>query len=188
VVFLFNGFLVASVLLRFVFPAVSLEGEPFWSVRSAPVSLKKLYLYKLGGSLLLVLGIAELLAAASTALLRNDPLLIRFASICMGFLAIGLTGLNMGAGAYFASFKEKNPIRVASSQGASLTFLGSMSFLSFSAMLMIVPLKKYFDNLIIRGMVTTQWMYLPILLVGMFSLILFLVSTAMGVRSIRRDY
>jgi ABC-2 type transport system permease protein len=188
VVFLFNGFLVASVLLRFVFPAVSLEGEPFWSVRSAPVSLRKLYFYKLGGSLLLVLGIAELLAAASTALLRNDPLLIRFASICMGFLALGLTGLNMGAGAYFATFKEKNPIRIASSQGASLTFLASMSFLSFSAMLMIVPLKKYFDNLILRGLLTTGWMHLPILLVGMSSLILFLVSTAMGLRSIRRDY
>jgi len=188
VVFLFNGFLVASVLLRFVFPAVSLEGEPFWSVRSAPVSLKKLYFYKLGGSLLLVFGIAELLAAASTALLRNDPLLIRFASICMGFLALGLTGLNMGAGAYFASFKEKNPIRIASSQGASLTFLASMSFLSFSAMLMIVPLKKYFDNLILRGLLTTHWMNLPILLVGMSSLLLFLVSTAMGLRSIRRDY
>jgi hypothetical protein len=106
----------------------------------------------------------------------------------MGFLALGLTGLNMGAGAYFATFKEKNPIRIASSQGASLTFLASMSFLSFSAMLMIVPLKKYFDNLILRGLLTTGWMHLPILLVGMSSLILFLVSTAMGLRSIRRDY
>lgn len=188
VVFLFNGFLVASLLLRFVFPAVSLEGEPFWSVRSAPVSLRKLYLYKLIGSVGIVVATAELLAVASTALLRNDPLLVRFASICMGFVTLGLTGLNLGAGAYFASYKEKNPVRIASSQGASLTFLASMAFLSFSAILLIVPLKKYFDNLIIRGLLTTQWMYLPIVMVATLSLVVFLVSTGVGLRSIKRDF
>jgi ABC-2 type transport system permease protein len=188
VVFLFNGFLVASLLLRFVFPAVSLEGEPFWSVRSAPISLRKLYLYKLIGSVVIVVSTAELLAVASTALLRNDPLLVRFASICMGFVALALTGLNLGAGAYFASYKERNPIRIASSQGASLTFLASMAFLSFSAMLLIVPLKKYFDNLIIRGLLTTQWMYLPVIMVATLSLVVFLVSTGVGLRSIKRDF
>jgi hypothetical protein len=106
----------------------------------------------------------------------------------MAFIALGLTGLNLGAGAYFASYKEKNPIRVASSQGASLTFLGSMAFLSSSAILLIVPLKKYFDNLIIRGLLTTHWMYVPIVLVAMLSLVVFLVSTAVGLRSIKRDF
>jgi ABC-2 type transport system permease protein len=187
VVFLFNGFLVASLLLRFVFPAISLEGEPFWCVRSAPVSLRKLYLYKLLVSLVMVLAIAEALVAASTYLLRSDPVLLRFALICMGSIAVGLTGLNLGAGAYFVAYKEKNPIRVASSQGASLTFLASMSFLSFSAMIVILPLKKYFDNLIIRGWLTTDWMVLPIVLVGVVSLVVFLVSTGVGLRALHRD-
>jgi ABC-2 type transport system permease protein len=187
VVFLFNGFLVASLLLRFVFPAISLEGEPFWCVRSAPVSLRKLYLYKLIVALVAIVVISEVLVATSTYLLRNDPLLVRFAVVCMGLIAIGLTGLNLGAGSYFAIYREKNPIRVASSQGASLTFLASMSFLSFSAMIVVLPLKKYFDNLIIRGWLTTDWMALPIVLVGVFSVVVFLVSTGIGLRAFHRD-
>ncbi len=187
VVFLFNGFLVASLLLRFVFPAISLEGEPFWCVRSAPVSLRKLYLYKLLISVVIVLAIAEALVASSTYLLRNDPLLVRFALGCMGLIAFALTGLNLGAGAYFAAYKEKNPIRVASSQGASLTFLASMSFLSFTAMIVILPLKRYFDNLIIRGWLTTDWMALPMVLVGVLSIVVFAISTGVGLRAFHRD-
>ncbi len=187
VVFLFNGFLVASLLLRFVFPAISLEGEPFWCVRSAPVSLRKLYLYKLLVSLALVLATAEILVASSTYLLRNDPLLIRFALACMGLIAFALTGMNLGAGAYFAAYREKNPIRVASSQGASLTFLASMCFLSLAAVIVVLPLKRYFDNLIIRGWFTTDWVGLPILLVGVLSVAVFAVSTGLGLRSFHRD-
>jgi ABC-2 type transport system permease protein len=188
VVFLFNGFLVASLLLRFVFPAISLEGEPFWCVRSAPVSLRKLYLFKMVIALVLVVAIAESLVAASTYLLRSDPVLVRFVLATMGSIAVGLTGLNLGAGAYFAAYREKNPIRIASSQGASLTFLASMSYLSFCAMIIVLPLKRYFDNLILRGWLTTDWMVLPIVLVAVLSVVVFVVSTGVGLRAFHRDF
>jgi len=188
VVFLFNGFLVASLQLRFVFPAISLEGEPFWCVRSAPVSLRKLYLFKMVIALVIVVVIAESLVAASTYLLRSDPILVRFVLATMGSIAVGLTGLNLGAGAYFAAYREKNPIRVASSQGASLTFLASMSYLSFCAMIIVLPLKRYFDNLILRGWLTTDWMVLPIVLVAVLSVVVFAVSTGVGLRAFHRDF
>ena len=54
VVFLFDGFLIASISLRFVFPAMSLEGDAFWCVRSAPVSMRKLYWQKFITSFLLI--------------------------------------------------------------------------------------------------------------------------------------
>ncbi len=188
VVFLFNGFLVASLQLRFVFPAISLEGEPFWCVRSAPVSLRKLYLFKMVIALVIVVAIAESLVAASTYLLRSDPILVRFVLATMGSIAVGLTGLNLGAGAYFAAYREKNPIRIASSQGASLTFLASMSYLSFCAMIIVLPLKRYFDNLILRGWLTTDWMVLPIVLVAVLSVVVFAVSTGVGLRAFHRDF
>ena len=188
VVFLFNGFLVSSVLLRFVYPAVSLEGEAFWSVRSAPVSLGRLYLYKLGFALAGSLIIGEILSVASVALLRDDSLLIMVSAVSMAFVTLGLTGLYLGAGAYFATFREKNPIRVASSQGASLTFLMSMVFLGLTAAVMVTPLKRYFDLLIIRGLASSDWVYLPVGVIAVFSLLVFSVSTAVGLRAIRRDF
>jgi ABC-2 type transport system permease protein len=188
VVFLFNGFLVSSVLLRFVYPAVSLEGEAFWSVRSAPVSLRRLYVYKLTFSLAGALLVSEVLAIASVILLREDPVLLRLSVGGMAFVTLGLTGLYLGAGSYFATFREKNPIRVASSQGASLTFLMSMVFLAVSASVLVTPLKRYFDLLIIRGVSTSDWIYLPLGVIALFSILVFSVSTAVGVRAIQRDF
>jgi Putative ATP-binding cassette len=109
-------------------------------------------------------------------------------AIAMALVSLALTGLNLGAGAYFASFKERNPIKVASSQGASLTFIASMFYLSFVAVLLVIPLKRLIDYSLIRGRMAPQTLILPLAVVGLFSLLVFAVSTSMGLRAIRRDY
>jgi ABC-2 type transport system permease protein len=187
VVFLFDGFLIASISLRFVFPAVSLESECFWCVRSSPLAMKKLYWHKFFFSFLVVFVSAEFLSIASTSILRDDPLLVRVGAVCTGFIVLTLTGLNLGAGTYFATFKEKNPIRVASSQGASLTFLASMVFLAIVTGLLIVPLNKYFESVIREGIVYESWAYLPVATVGVLSVLIFALSSSIGLKSIRRD-
>jgi ABC-2 type transport system permease protein len=188
VVFLFNGFLIASVSLRFVFPAVSLEGPTFWAVRSSPISLKKLYWYKFGFALALILLVGEVLAITSIALLRDNPSLVFLSGVCTAFIALALTSINMGAGTVFATFREKNPMRIASSQGASLTFLMSMVYLSIVVALLILPLHTYFEDLIIRGTTPEGWMTVPVAGIGILSVFLFIVSTVLGLRSISRDY
>ena len=188
VVFLFDGFLIASISLRFVFPAVSLEGDAFWCVRSAPVSLRKVYLHKFITSFGLVLLLGEMLSVASTALLRDNPVLVVVAALCTAFVALALTSANLGAGAYFASYREKNPIRVASSQGASLTFLGSMVYLGCVVLILVVPLNRYFEMLILRGNPAATWLTLPVAAIGLLSLAMFFGSTAVGLSTIRRDY
>ncbi len=188
VVFLFNGFLIASVSLRFVFPSVSLEGDTFWAVRTSPLSLTRLYWHKFIVSFLLVLLVAEVLAFASGSLMGQSNALIAMSTLCAGFIALGLTSINLGSGSYFSVFKEKNPIRVASSQGASLTFLVSMLYLGVVLMVLVVPLNRYFDALIVRGLSTTTWIYLPVGTVAVVSLLLFFISTNLGLRSLQRDY
>lgn len=188
VVFLFNGFLVASISLRFVFPAVSLEGDTFWAVRSAPVSLKRLYWYKFWLSFLLVAGVGELLAVASTVLLGSDSLLVSLAAVSTFFVALALTSVNLGAGSYFATYREKNPIRVASSQGASMTFLLALVFLATVVGVLVLPLTTYFRNLIVHGVATAGWVYLPVAIIAVISIVLFVVSTRIGVAAIQRDF
>jgi ABC-2 type transport system permease protein len=187
VVFLFNGFLIASVSLRFVFPAVSLESESFWCVRSSPLSMKKLYWHKFLFALALVMVVAELLSVASLSMLVHDTSLVIFGALCTGLIALALTSLNLGAGTYFALFKEKNPIRVASSQGASLTFLASMIYLTVIVGAMVVPLNKYFESMILFRAPAQQWLYMPTNVVAVLSLVLFALSTNVGLRSIKGD-
>ncbi len=188
VIFLFNGFLIASICLRFVFPLTSLEGEPFWSVRAAPVPLRTLYMHKFVFSFIIVLLIAEVLAILSNTMLRDDWPLVLVSAICAGCVALGLTGVNLGAGALFANYREKNPIRIASSQGASLTFLTSMIYLAMVVAVLAFPVNSYFEQLILRGRHTVEWMYLPVAVVAIISLALFALSTGIGLRALRRDF
>ena len=188
VVFLFNGFLIASISLRFVFPSVSLEGDTFWAVRAAPVSLQRLYWYKFWTAFLLVGVVGEVLAVAATVLLRNDPLLVILAAVSTGFVSLALTSVNLGAGSYFASYREKNPIRVASSQGASMTFLLSLLYLATVVGIMVLPLTTYFRNLIVHGVASTSWIYIPVAVIAVISTGVFFVSSRIGLAAIKRDF
>ena len=188
VIFLFNGFFIASVALRFVFPAVSLESDCFWSVRSSPLELRKLYFHKLGYAFALILVTVEILVLGSTTVRGDDKVLTAIAALCGGCVALALTSLHLGAGTYFAMFKEKNPVRVASSHGASLAFLGSMLYLAIVVGVLIVPLHRYFEISFLLGQTIPAWLYLPVGVVATISLLIFFVSTRLGLSSIQRDF
>jgi ABC-2 type transport system permease protein len=185
---MFDGFLLSAISLRFIFPAVSLEGDAFWCVRAAPVSLKNLYWYKLLVSFFMMFLLGEALAFLSSGLFRDRGVLIWISTIGAACIALAQTGLNLGAGAYFATYREKNPIRIASSQGASLTFLGSMIYLAFLVTILIIPITKYFENLILKGISTSGWLTLPLVSIGLLSAAIFAGSTWLGLRSIGRDF
>jgi ABC-2 type transport system permease protein len=187
VVFLFNGFLVASITLRFVFPAVSMEGDAFWAVRSAPVSLTKLYWGKLLAALAGVVFVAELLALLSIGLIRDSAPLLALSSVSAASVALALTSLNLGAGAAFAVYREKNPIRIASTQGASLTFLLSMMYLAFVVAVLVLPLHAHFEALHRGEDASGTWILVPLAVIVAGSLAVFALSTNVGLRAIRRD-
>lgn len=193
VIFLFNGFLIASIALRFLFPLMSLEGEAFWSVRVSPLSLTQLYWYKVGTALAVVIVVAELLAVGSMYLFSRDGTLVVLVAIVTFFVAFALTGIAVGAGSYFAMYREKNPIRVASSQGASLTFLGSMVYLTLVTAIMIIPLSGYFEEQyalggIFKSASPVRWLGMPLVAIAALSFLLFAVSSRVGLSSVKRDY
>ena len=46
VIFSFNLFLISSLSLRFAFPALSLEGDAYWKLKSSPISMRKFVVVK----------------------------------------------------------------------------------------------------------------------------------------------
>ncbi len=185
---LFNGFLVASVALRFVFPAVSQEGLAFWCIRSAPILLGKLYWQKFLGSLSLVLTVSLALSIASAILTRQHVDLSNAATISMASVAVAITSMYLGSGALFAQFKERNPIRVASSRGATLTFLISMLYLVVVTAVVAVPVYQFYSFPPHAGEYTTSIWYAPLGFVVGFSLLIASIYTYSGLRSLSRDY
>src|SRR6185295_6834957 len=69
------GLVMATVAVRFVFPAVSAEGAAFWIIRTAPISLRDFLWSKFWTGLIPVLVLTEWLTIAANELLGVDPFL-----------------------------------------------------------------------------------------------------------------
>lgn len=144
IIFLFNSFLISSITLRFLYPILSIEAEAFWKMKSAPLNPKKLILCKFIPAFLITLFIAEVLNFFSHLPIADSAVLLISSSINIVFISLSLSVLNFGLGIYFVTFNEKNPIRVASSQGASLSFLLNLVYLVVLVVVLFIPVNEHF--------------------------------------------
>jgi ABC-2 type transport system permease protein len=187
VVFLFNTFLISSIALRFVYPLMSIEGEAFWKVRSAPVSLKKIALIKFSLALLLTLIIGQFLNGFSKPL-TTSSLLSTVSSINAAFVVLAMVTLCFGMGSLFVTYKEKNPIRIASSQGASLTFLLTLIYMVFLVGILFIPLQQYFEmSTLGKPFLSSSFMSVTVV-IGLLSVIISTVAYLMSVQSLEKDF
>jgi hypothetical protein len=69
-----------------------------------------------------------------------------------------------------------------------VTFLVSMLYLTVVVMILIVPLYNYFQGTMLLTTTTASWIITPIIGIGVISVLCFLISTGVGLRSIHRDY
>ena len=148
VLFAFGGFMVGSLALRFVFPLIGLEGQAFWTLRTIPIKESKIFLVKFFMGFLIVFILAEYIAISSNIpfikIIEKKPLLLWFGIFSAFWISLTTVALNLGFGGYFANYFERNPIRAASTQGATLTFLITIIYLIVLVVLVFVPISAYF--------------------------------------------
>ena len=185
IVYLFNVFLIASLSLRFVFPLISLEGETIWKIRSSPLNYKKLLIIRLLIYFSVIFLIGQLLNFFS-----NHKFSIQLAAISQintFFVTVTLVALNFGMGAIFANYKERNPIRIASSQGASLTFLFTIIYLVFLIILLFFPISNYFDAIQTGRVISITELLYTTLILGSLALIVSYLSVSTGIKCFSND-
>ena len=110
------GFVLATVAVRFVFPAVSAEGAAFWIIRSSPISLRDFLWSKFWTGLVPMLLFTEGLTIAANELMGVDPFLKVVAAVAVVFMTLALVGLAVGLGARYPRFGA-DPNQVAGSYG-----------------------------------------------------------------------
>src|SRR5687767_10001781 len=110
------GFVVATVAVRFVFPAVSAEGAAFWLVRTSPVSMRDFLWSKFWTGLVPMLLFTEILTVAANELMGVDPFLKVVAAVAVIFMTFAMVGLAVGLGARYPRFGA-DPNQVAGSYG-----------------------------------------------------------------------
>jgi ABC-2 type transport system permease protein len=124
------GFVLATVAVRFVFPAVSAEGAAFWIIRTSPVSMHDFLWSKFWTALVPVLVFTETLTIAANQLLGVDPFLKVVAAFAIVFLTFALVGLAIGLGARYPRFG-------ADANQAAGSY-GGVMFMILSVMLILI--------------------------------------------------
>jgi ABC-2 type transport system permease protein len=184
-VYIFNIFFIITLTLRYIFPLISLEGSVIWKVKSAPIDTRKLLRKRLVIPLIVILSISQIMSICIVA--RFSVHLIIPLGIVSFASSLFLILMSFGMGGLFINLKEKNPVRLSSSQGASISFLFSMIYLILLISLLYFPLSQFFREYIYLGIYEVSGVYLISAVVLAVSVISGWFFYRIGVRSLERD-
>ncbi len=136
------GFVMATVAVRFAFPAVSAEGSAFWIIRASPISLHDFLWSKFWTALVPMLMLTEVLTIAANEFLGVDPFLKVIAALAIVFMSLALVGLAVGLGARYPRFGG-DPSQVAGSYGGVAFMMQAVLFIIVMIVLVGWPSSVY---------------------------------------------
>lgn len=185
-ILLFNLLFISTLSLRFIFPMISLEGQTFWKIKSSPIHhtafmRDKLLLFS---SFIVIIGIG--LSFFSNY--RFGFALTTFSMAITLLFALAIVSINFGMGGLFANYKEKNAIRLSSSQGASLSFLINIIFMLFLVIVLFRPLSTLFLSIMIKKQFTFYTFYWALIPISTVSIILIFTFLRIARKSIQKDF
>lgn len=123
------GFVIAAIGLRFTFPAISMEGNSWWLMRSAPVRLSAIMREKLFISLPPATLIGIVLITVSNHMLEADMFVSVLSTVSILFVSVGITAMGIGFGGIFPDFRVENIHKLESSYGGFFYMVASMAYL-----------------------------------------------------------
>lgn len=180
----FTGYVLATVSVRFVYPAISLEGRNFWVIGTAPIKLSTMFWAKFWQTFSIFLVSAQLLVFLSNYMLNVEPIIYFFSFFGTLIMSITLTALSLGMGAIFPYFKEKNPSKIASSAGGLITMLISLVYVIGILIMLAQPIYQYFRSQFFGYPFSMTVVYFSIGMVTVISAAITFIVTYYGLRSL----
>lgn len=179
------GFVLSAVAARFLFPAVSLEGQTFWIVKSAPLSIKEFLYSKLICGLIPLIILSEALVLGTNLILGIKGVMMFLSMGIIFFMTLSISGLGIGLGAIYPKFKYDNIASIPMGFGGIFFMILSLLCVALTVLLSAWPLYLYFNARLI-GRVFTQWevfqISLSLLMVIVINALCFYVPLRIGVK------
>ena len=122
------GFVMATIAVRFAFPAVSAEGASFWIIRTSPITLRDFLWSKFWTAFAPVLLLTEVLTIAANEFLGVDPFLKVVTAAAIVLMTFALVGLAVGLGARYPRFGA-DASQVAGSYGGVAFMMQAVLFI-----------------------------------------------------------
>jgi ABC-2 type transport system permease protein len=181
------GLVMATVAVRFVFPAVSAEGAAFWIIRTSPISMRDFLWSKFWTGLVPVLALTEVLTVVGNEFLGVDPFLKVMAALAIFFMSFALVGLAIGLGARYPRFNV-DATQVAGSYGGVAFMIQAVLFVIVMILLLGWPSSMYMFQRFRRFPLSATQQFLMsacFITAASLSVTIWLTSMRSGVRALQ---
>ncbi len=183
------NFVLATLGVRFIFPAISLEQYGICFIGSSPFSFKKIIKIKYFSNLLTAIIILEGLLIFSNILIKTDGRIYLVMSLIALFFAASLISINLGLGSRFPQFNEDNPSKIAAGSGGIIAALASIAYVAISIIILSTPAYNYLANKYYNRTPNAFMIYLSCILFLILSAFAIILPLRLGIKSLeRRDF
>jgi len=138
-----SGFVLAAIAARFVFPALSLEGQTLWLLGSAPLKPETILGAKYWVGAVPLTALAVILTGATNLLLGVPAGLAVLSLASIVGLSLALTAQALAWGVYYPEFESENAAQIPTSIGGLLFMLGAVVNLGAVLAVQIWTLRGY---------------------------------------------
>ncbi len=182
------GLVLSGIAVRFVFPAVSLEGRAWWIVRTAPVRMRDFLHSKLLIHLLPLQALAVMLSVLSAAVIGVPLVFAVFSVALMLAMTLGVCSLGIGIGAMYPRFHAENAAKIPTGIGGVTYMIVSMGFVLVFLLASVYPsftlyqLPKHLSRPVMRP----AWFFASLATLVLLTLIATWLPMFLGRRSLAR--
>jgi ABC-2 type transport system permease protein len=138
------AFVTAAVAVRFVYPAVSLEGRAWWVLRAAPVPLAALWWSKFAIAFVPLVLLGEALVAVTNRFLGVAPGLTVVFMATLVFVIAAIVSLGLAFGAAYPRLDSKNAAQISTGFGGVVYMLSCLGVIAAVIALEAWPVSRLF--------------------------------------------
>jgi ABC-2 type transport system permease protein len=186
--FSFTCFVTATILVRFTFPAISLEGAGLSYILQLPAGRKMLLKSKLLESFLFITPFIIGIGIWSTISIGAGPVLVVSSAVALGLMCIALVSINTCLGAVFPRFDKGSAASIASGHGGIIAACASMGYVLVAVSVLGMTIRRalpaFGSEQALTGPMTVALIFL-----GIVTGAVTLISLKIGYRSLKkRDF
>ncbi len=142
----FSAFVVATMMVRFAFPAPSMEVPGLHVLIQLPQGRELLYRSKWIQTMLLSAVPASFLAWLSTSSIGAGPLLQIQSAACIFIISVVLSTMNISLGCIFLTRGSRSAVSVSSGQGGIIAAFASVAFVMFAVAVLSWVTRRYMTD------------------------------------------
>jgi len=138
------AFVTASVAVRFVFPAISLEGRSWWALRTAPIPLTSIWWGKFWIGFLPLAVLGEALIVITGRLLGVAPGLTAVFMVTLLLVIAAIVSLGLAFGAAYPRVDTQNAAQIATGFGGLIYMVTCLVLIGLVIALEAWPVSRLF--------------------------------------------